>query len=70
MTPKDKAKELIDNHLSIYFKNGTATDKAICLGYAKLSALITVAEIMQTDAVNYEHDEDFWYQVNQELKKL
>jgi len=62
MTPKEKAKELVNKYLQIY--DGRVIE-------AKECALIAVDEILNTKGVYYNYTEfDYWQQVKQEIEKL
>lgn len=68
MTPKEKAKELVDKFMNLY--------EGIQLGlakkhWAKQSALIAVDEIISS--MNWQYilnGLDYWLQVKQEIEKL
>lgn len=71
MTPKEKAKELVEKFTfaSIYFANGY--DGALL--NAKTCALIVVDEIIKTfrkDLPEIGLGKGFWYNVKQEIEKL
>jgi hypothetical protein len=68
MTPKEKAKELVDKFLNLY--------TGITLGiakrsWAKSSALISVDEILDINSVDKDYDlSNYWQEVKQEIEKL
>jgi hypothetical protein len=63
MTPKEKAKDLVDK----YFTTGYA----INLFYAKQCALITVDEIINSiNPFGMFLGKDYWQEVKQEIEKL
>jgi hypothetical protein len=75
MTPKEKAKELVDKYLRTYpiYNNPT-----VVISYthneAKQCALIAVDEILEMDLPILEEDADefydYWEQVKKEINKL
>lgn len=66
MTPKEKAKELVEKFLA---KLKTATPKLNRPNYqSKQCALIAVDEILK--AVEGKYDEYYWQEVKQEIEKL
>ena len=72
VTPKEKAKELLDKfkeHSQLMIGYGGLTSK---IGTAKQCALIAVDEILETVVVydDISNDYQFWQQVKQEIKKL
>ena len=60
MTPKEKAKELIDKYEFVYIQNYTSKHEV------KECALIAVNEIIDKDGYN----NDYWNEVKQEIQKL
>jgi ABC-type arginine/histidine transport system permease subunit len=63
MTPKDKAKELVDK-----FSN----EILLTINGGKVAALIAVDEILNNDnnLFNTYSQNDYWLQVKQEIEKL
>lgn len=71
MTPKEKAKKLVDEMLESLYDNGSLSFKRILYAKAKECALITVDELI------YSHSQDttdnqfyYWKEVKQEIEKL
>jgi hypothetical protein len=73
MTPKEKARELVD-------KFSDLEDGEMYIGKAKLCALIAVDEILKTDpmiiwgesdtGIDYKSNDEYWNEVKQEINKL
>lgn len=80
LTPKEKAKELVDKHYKVLTKHYADNDLAQILAHnmwfeeAKQGALITVEEIFKTIYSGYELDREFeepyWLKVKNEIEKL
>ena len=81
MTPKEKAKELVELFYNINdaSEQGVGTNPYISRGYAKQCALICVDEIISQDPTKEvqdnwgSHTEDnafYWQQVKQEINQL
>jgi len=64
MTPKEKAKELIDKYEFVYIQNYTSMFEV------KQCALIAVDEILKRNEPIQGHFWDYWEQVKQEIIKL
>jgi hypothetical protein len=64
MTPKEKAKELIDKYEFVYIQNYTSMFEV------KECALIAVDEILKRNEPIQGHFWDYWEQVKQEIIKL
>ena len=69
MTPKEKAKELIDKYQFVYIQNYTSMFEV------KECVLIAVDEILDVDYfdMSEEHFEnimEYWEQVKEEIKKI
>lgn len=68
MTPKEKAKELIDKYQFVYIQNYTSMFEV------KGCALIAVDEILEMDLPIFEEDcdefYDYWQEVKHEIEKL
>ena len=62
MTPKEKAKELVNKYLAIQFGDFPTTD-------AKQCALIAIKEIQEAMELP-SHEYKYWEQVEQEIPKL
>ena len=62
MTPKEKAKELIDKYEFVYIQNYTSMFEV------KECALIAVDELLLL--VTYQPTIDYWNEVKQEIEKL
>jgi hypothetical protein len=63
MTPKEKAKELVDK-----FKLSTGANTKINIYVAKQCALIAVDEILKLDI--YKSDQWYWEEVKEEINLL
>ena len=66
MTPKEKAKELVDKF---------RISKAITEGYGKKCALIAVDEIIASNPIAFDEDDNciakqWWQEVKTEIEKL
>ena len=59
MTPKEKAQELVNKYLQVY--DGRVIQ-------AKQCALIAVDEILS--AIGFNINDEYWFEVKQELEKL
>ena len=84
MTPKEKAKELIDiykKQVSMTIKDYSLVCKVLDIDMAKQCALIAVDEILKINAIKdifvYEHYKNdyqslykYWEEVKQEIQKL
>ena len=70
MTPKDKAKELIDKMLESLYDNGSLSFKRILYDKAKQCALIAVDEILNGSRLFYIEDYNYWQEVKQEICDL
>lgn len=77
MTPKEKAKELVDNYKNLNVKVSNFVDDYLFGGdiiikmkdnQSKQCALIAVDEILKA-ITNYE-DIDYWHAVKKEIEKL
>jgi hypothetical protein len=69
MTPREKAKELIDKYQFVYIQNYTSMFEV------KQCALIAVDEIIELAYWEYmesmgEKEEEYWNKVREEIKKL
>ena len=68
MTPKEKAKELVEKY------NDYLQQEMQCIVYVNQSkecALIAVDEILNINSVDKDYDlSDFWEEVKQEIEKL
>jgi hypothetical protein len=75
MTPKEKAKELVDK---MYLVDDSMGNYPMCYETARQCALITVDEILNalsSDRISYGgeyryEESDFWIYVKEEIKKL
>ena len=67
MTPKEKAKELVDKFKNDLFEQRNVT---IYTEDAMLIALIAVDEILKRNEPIQGHFWDYWEQVKQEIKQL
>jgi hypothetical protein len=72
MTPKEKAKELLDKYDFIYTYDGLSImDEDLTLDDRKQCALIAVDEVIDNIEDDYMHYElDWWQEVKQEINKL
>jgi hypothetical protein len=68
MTPKEKAKELVDKMLESLYDNGSLSFKRILYDKAKQCALIAVDELI--DNCENIFDVEYWQEVKQEIDKL
>ena len=74
MTPKEKAEELVDKYMNI--RNVKLSDYSIIyLPTAKQCALIAVNEIIKSNPINFDENENciasnWWEQVKQEIEAL
>jgi hypothetical protein len=68
MTPKEKAKELVDKYW-IYLRAGLLYDEE-AKDDAKHCALIAVDEILKSGKDVDEFADNYWLQVKQEIEKL
>ena len=68
MTPKEKAKELVDRFLGIKKINPNAITRPYNWQDAKQCALICVDEILNT--ILYDIEIPYWQEVKQEIEKL
>ena len=81
MTPKEKAKELVDKYrVELMLTDTEVGEELLCTSVAKQCALITVDEIINT--LNYDIRDvdvrgnilldliDYWREVKQEIEKL
>jgi len=69
MTPKEKAKELVDKYYHLF---SVELENTIDLREAKQSAIIAVDEILDILYTNFDDKniESCWQEVKQELEKL
>jgi hypothetical protein len=73
MTPKEKAKELVEKYYELF---SVELENTICIYEAKQCALIAVEEIEKAidfdwiEIQNLESEHRYWEQVKEELKKL
>lgn len=67
--PKQKAQELCDKFFGAIYKSMTPESVGRTHA-AKQCAIICVEEIRKTDAIAYEHDDNYWQQVLTELKNM
>jgi hypothetical protein len=70
MTPKEKAKELIDKcipHTRLFFNDLGWTD---CLDAAKCCAVIAVDEILKLELQEVYQNIDYWQKVKNEIEKI
>jgi hypothetical protein len=68
MTPKEKAKQLVDKfQKQIFFE---ITDERLDIEEAKGCALIAVYEIYNSGLLVFVDDEQYWHEVKQEIEKL
>lgn len=65
MTPKEKAKDLVDEYFSWY-----GNEEYFSHEFAKECALIAVDEIYNSGLLIMVEDEQYWYDVKQEIKLL
>jgi hypothetical protein len=83
MTPKEKAKELVEKYMNLEFEIGGQYDGylSVKLQDAKQCALIAVDEILNNNCGSYTDesnatnneiycDEYYWEEVKQEIEKL
>lgn len=81
MTPKEKAKELVDKMLDKLYNGGSLSFKHILQRYAKQCALIAVDEVLSTgcwvskecaekEGFEPECTEEYWEKVKLEIEKL
>ena len=76
MTPKEKAKELVDRYLNIQDSIGFNSHNLMYLKEAKQCVLICVDEILQTipkEVMSYKPfmmNTDYWQEVKEEIKEL
>lgn len=75
MTPKEKANQLIDRYLDIENYNNFNLDLfcdecGMSLQAAKYCALIAVDEIYNSGLLIMVEDEQYWYDVKQEIELL
>jgi hypothetical protein len=78
MTPKEKAKELVDK-FNVFSKDNTPDfdkyfDQEVAIRISKYSAkqcaLIAIDEILKGSRLFYIEDYDYWQEVKQEIEKL
>ncbi len=65
MTPKEKAKDLVDRYYNLF---SVELENTICYREAKKCALIAVDEILKVLHTNIENR--YWQQVKQEIELL
>ena len=71
MTPKDKAISLVDSYRIILMNEDTECgNEILCTVIAKQCALIAVDEIFNSGLLVMIDDEQYWYDVKQEINKL
>ncbi len=76
MTPKEKAKELVDNFIDKMFHLRDGYNASEVFDAAKQCALIAVDEILKLSYFTHEPSEDddlysnYWKQVKQEIENL
>lgn len=69
MTPKEKAKELVDEYRLILIKSNTdAGEEILCTLLAKECALVAVEEVFSNNTDESKHD--YWIEVKEEIEKL
>ena len=68
MTPKEKAKELVDKMYMLDDPNG---NYPMCFDIAKECALVAVDEIIKSKPYwNTQEEFEYWYEVKHEIEKL
>jgi hypothetical protein len=73
MTPKEKAKDLINSYRIILMSEDTECgNEILCTSIAKQNALIAVNEIINAYVVWYKDSipYEYWQQVKKEIEKL
>ena len=70
MTPKEKAKELVDKMLESLYDNGSLSFKRILYDKAKQCAIIAVDEVLDNLEDHTGKDIKFYNQVKQKIEKL
>ena len=71
MTPKEKAKELVEGFLALKKINPNAITRPYNWQEAKQCALICVDEILEIKSVYHSIELDnYWQEVKQEIEKL
>ena len=71
MSAKDKAKELVDTYRIMLMNSDTECGQEIlCTVIAKQCALIAVDEIYNSGLLVMVDDEQYWYDVKQEIQLL
>ena len=71
MTPKDKAIELVDTYRIMLMNSDTECgEEILCTVIAKSCAFIAVDEIYNSGLLVMVDDEQYWYDVKQEIQLL
>jgi hypothetical protein len=71
MSAKDKAIELVDTYKFVLWSEDTQCgDEILCTGIAKRCALIAVDEIYNSGLLVMVDDEQYWYDVKQQIQLL
>jgi hypothetical protein len=71
MTTKERANELVDKYRIILMNQDTQCgEEILCTIIAKQCALIAVDEIFDSGLLVMIDDEQYWYDVKQEIEKL
>ena len=71
MSAKDKAKELVDTYRIMLMNSDTECgEEILCTVIAKSCALIAVDEIYNSGLLVMVDDEQYWYDVKQEIQLL
>ena len=71
MSAKDKAKELVDTYRIMLMNSDTECgEEILCTVIAKQCALIAVDEIYNSGLLVMVDDEQYWYDVKQEIQLL
>ena len=70
MTPKEKAKELVDKFINIDSDSEMFDGFKMTLFYSQRCALIAVNEILKAVISIADKKYDYWQEVKQEIEKL
>ena len=71
MSAKDKAIELVDTYRIMLMNTDTdCGEEILCTVIAKYSALIAVDEIYNSGLLMMVEDEQYWYDVKQQIQLL
>jgi hypothetical protein len=71
MTPKEKAKKLVDSYRIILMNEDTdCGEEILCTVIAKKCALIAVDEIYNSGLLVFVDDEQYWHEVKQEIEEI